>query len=106
LRDELAGWKGFPFCKYHDMKDEGGEPVEIKILGTGCPKCKALEKNTREALEELGITAEIEKVTQINKIMEYDIMYTPGLVVNGEVKSSGKVLDKEDIKKILAEAQR
>ncbi|MDI3481868.1 MAG: hypothetical protein PWQ97_1523 [Tepidanaerobacteraceae bacterium] len=78
--------------------------MDIKILGTGCPKCKALEKNTREALEELGISANIEKVTEINKIMEYDIMFTPGLVIDGEVKSSGKVLDKDEIKKLLAEA--
>ncbi|MCR4431210.1 MAG: thioredoxin family protein [Tepidanaerobacteraceae bacterium] len=78
--------------------------MDIKILGTGCPKCKALEKNTREALQDLGISANIEKVTEINKIMEYDIMFTPGLVIDGEVKSSGKVLDKEEIKKLLAEA--
>ena len=79
--------------------------MEIKILGTGCPKCKALEKNTREAVNELGISAEIDKVTEINKIMEYDIMFTPGLVINGEVKASGKVLDKEDIKKLISEAE-
>lgn len=79
--------------------------MEIKILGTGCPKCKALEKNTREAANELGISAEIDKVTEITKIMEYDIMFTPGLVINGEVKASGKVLDKEDIKKLISEAQ-
>ena len=72
--------------------------MEIKILGTGCPKCKTLEKNTREAVNELGIAAEIDKITEINKIMDYDIMFTPGLVINGEVKSSGKVLNKEDIK--------
>ncbi|SHM66328.1 small redox-active disulfide protein 2 [Caldanaerovirga acetigignens] len=75
--------------------------MEIKILGTGCPKCKALEQNTREALQELGITANIEKVQDVNKIMEYDIMFTPGLVVNGEVKVSGKVATKDEIKEIL-----
>jgi small redox-active disulfide protein 2 len=80
--------------------------MDIKILGTGCPKCKALEKNTREALEELGIAADIEKVTEINKIMEYDIMFTPGLVIDGEVKSSGKVLDKDKVKKLIAEANK
>ncbi|KXG76962.1 hypothetical protein AN618_13380 [Fervidicola ferrireducens] len=75
--------------------------MKIKILGTGCPKCKALEQNTREALQELGITADIEKVQDINKIMEYDIMFTPGLVVNGEIKVAGKVPSKEEIKEIL-----
>ncbi len=92
-------FRGFPDTR------EGGEGMEIKILGTGCPKCKALEKNTREAVNELGISAEIDKVTKINKIMEYDIMFTPGLVINGEVKASGKVLDKEDIKKLISEAE-
>jgi len=76
--------------------------MEVKILGTGCPKCRTLEKNTREALSELGIAAEVEKVTDIMKIMEYDIMLTPGLVIDGEVKVSGKVLTKEEIKKLLA----
>jgi small redox-active disulfide protein 2 len=80
--------------------------MDIKILGTGCPKCKTLEKNTREALEELGIAANIEKVTEISKIMEYDIMFTPGLVIDGEVKSSGKVIDKEEIKKLILEASK
>ncbi|ADL08698.1 thioredoxin family protein [Thermosediminibacter oceani] len=75
--------------------------MEIKILGTGCPKCRALEQNTREALEELGISANIEKVQEVNKIMEYDIMFTPGLVVNGEVKVEGKVASKDEIKEIL-----
>ncbi|TYP58852.1 thioredoxin family protein [Thermosediminibacter litoriperuensis] len=75
--------------------------MEIKILGKGCPKCKALEQNTREALKELGITADIEKVQDINKILEYDIMFTPGLVVNGEVKVAGKVASKDEIKEIL-----
>ncbi|MCF6096071.1 thioredoxin family protein [Thermovorax subterraneus] len=75
--------------------------MEIKILGTGCPKCKALEQNTREALQELGVNANIEKVQDVNKIMEYDIMFTPGLVVNGEVKVSGKVATKDEIKEIL-----
>lgn len=75
--------------------------MEIKILGTGCPKCRALEQNTREALKELGIPANIEKVHEVNKIMEYDIMFTPGLVVNGEVKVEGKVASKDEIKEIL-----
>ena len=75
--------------------------MEIKILGMGCPKCKLLEENTRRALQELGISANIEKVQDVNKIMEHNVMFTPGLVVNGEVKVAGKVLSKEEIKKII-----
>lgn len=75
--------------------------MEIKILGMGCPKCKLLEENTRRALQELGISANIEKVQDVNKIMEYNVIFTPGLVVNGEVKVAGKVPSKEEIKKII-----
>lgn len=75
--------------------------MDIKILGTGCPKCKMLEKNAREAVSELGIDATIEKVTEIDKIMEYNIMMTPGLVINGKVKAFGRVPGKEEIKKLI-----
>lgn len=73
----------------------------VKILGTGCPKCKKLEANAKEAVKALGITATVEKVTDLNDIMKYDVMLTPGLVVDEEVKSSGKVLSVEKIKKII-----
>lgn len=75
--------------------------MDIRILGTGCMKCKMLEANVQEALKEMDETADVSKVTEIDKIMEYDILMTPGLVVNGEVKVSGKVTGKEEIKKIL-----
>lgn len=75
--------------------------MDIKILGTGCPKCKMLEKNANEAVSELGIDATIEKVTEINKIMEYNIMMTPGLVINGKVKAFSRVPGKEEIKKLI-----
>jgi len=75
--------------------------MEIKILGTGCPNCKSLEKVTREAVESLGINADISKVEDIMKIMEYGVMRTPGLVVNNKVVLSGKVPDKAEIQKIL-----
>lgn len=75
--------------------------MKIKILGTGCPNCKALEANTLKALEELGIKAEIEKITDIAKIMEYGIMSTPGLVIDEKVISYGKVLNLNEIKKLL-----
>lgn len=75
--------------------------MKIEILGTGCPKCKALEENTKKAISQKGIFAQIEKVEDIMKIMEYGVMSTPGLVIDGEVKSTGKVLNPEEIKAFL-----
>lgn len=75
--------------------------MEIKVLGTGCPKCKTLEKNVIEALAEMGKKAEVEKVTDIQKIMAYGVMSTPALVVNGIVKVSGRLPNKSEIIKML-----
>ena len=75
--------------------------MKIQILGTGCPKCKKLAENAEVAAKELGLDCEIEKVTQINDIMAFGVMLTPALVVNGEVKSAGKALSADDIKKFL-----
>lgn len=75
--------------------------MKIEILGTGCPKCKMLEANTKEALEKTGKKAEIVKVTEVDKIVEYGVMSTPAIVIDGEVKSYGKVADVEEIKKWL-----
>ncbi len=74
---------------------------KLQILGTGCPKCKKLAELTEAAAKDLGIEYEIEKVTDINDIMEFGIMMTPGLAVDGEVKVSGKVPKVEDIKKMI-----
>ncbi len=76
---------------------------EIKILGPGCMKCIQLYENAKKAADELNIDYTIEKITDIQKIMEYGVMMTPALVINGEVKSSGKVLSPEEIKKLLSE---
>ncbi|PIP15802.1 MAG: thioredoxin family protein, partial [bacterium (Candidatus Ratteibacteria) CG23_combo_of_CG06-09_8_20_14_all_48_7] len=70
--------------------------------GMGCPKCKTLTANVEEAVKELGIEAEIVKVTEISKIMNYGVMMTPALVVDGEVKSTGRVLSVDEIKKLLS----
>jgi len=75
--------------------------MQLKILGMGCPNCKILETNAKKAVKELKIKADIEKVTDITKIMEYGVMSTPALVVNKKVVSSGKVLSSEEIKKFL-----
>ncbi|MFH0795585.1 MAG: thioredoxin family protein [Candidatus Omnitrophota bacterium] len=79
--------------------------MKIEILGMGCPKCKALAANVEEAVKELGVEAEIVKVTEISQIMNYGVMMTPALVVDGEVKSAGKVLIKEEVKKILQKTE-
>ena len=75
--------------------------MKIEILGTGCPKCKQLTANTEAAVKELAIITEIAKVTDIEKIIGYGVMTTPALVVDGAVVSSGKLLNKDEIKKIL-----
>jgi len=79
--------------------------MEIKILGTGCPKCKRLEELTREALAEAGIEAVITKVSDVNAIMAYQIMSTPGLVINEELKSAGRLPRKEEIIAWLKESK-
>ncbi len=76
--------------------------MKIEIYGTGCPKCKTLMENAQKALDELGISAEVSKVEDINQITSAGVMFTPGLAVDGQVKSAGKVLSVEDIKKIIA----
>ena len=70
----------------------------IDILGTGCPKCRKLAENAEAAARELGIEIELVKVTDINQIMTFGVMMTPGIVVDGEVKASGKVSSIEEIK--------
>ena len=77
------------------------DEVKVQILGTGCPKCKQLTANAQAAIAEAGVDADLEKVEDIKQIMAAGVMFTPALVVDGEVKSSGKVLSKDDIKKLL-----
>ncbi|HHY03853.1 MAG TPA: thioredoxin family protein [Thermoanaerobacterales bacterium] len=74
----------------------------IKILGTGCPNCKRLEANTKEAVQQLGVDATIDKVTDVKQIVKYGVMKTPALVIDEEVKSTGKVLKVDEIKKLLS----
>ena len=75
--------------------------MKIEILGSGCPKCRQLYENTQEALIAIGKDAEVVKVEDINIITEYGILMTPGFVVDGEVKSVGKVLSAREIKTII-----
>lgn len=75
---------------------------KIQILGTGCPKCRKLAENTAAAVQELGLDATIEKVTDISRIVATGVMMTPGLTVDGAIKAQGKVLNKDEIKALLA----
>ena len=72
--------------------------MEIKVLGPGCPRCQQTENNVKEVLTEIGVQASIEKVTDAMKIAGYGVMGTPAVVIDGEVKSVGKIPNKEDIK--------
>ena len=76
--------------------------MKIEILGVGCPKCKQLTANAEAAVRELHIPADIGKVTDIDAITGYGVLMTPALAVDGVVISSGKVLNKDEIKKMLA----
>jgi small redox-active disulfide protein 2 len=77
--------------------------VKIQILGTGCPRCKALASNAEKAVRELGLNAEIEKVTGIQDILKFEILMLPGLVINGKLKAAGRVPTADEIKQLLIE---
>jgi small redox-active disulfide protein 2 len=76
--------------------------VKIQILGPGCPKCRALEQNVREALARLAVEAEVEKVTDIDRMMDMGVMMTPALVLDGVVLSVGRVLSSVQIAELLS----
>jgi len=77
--------------------------MDVKVLGTGCPKCNELEKRVKSIAEKNSLTLQLQKVTDLNDIMSYGIMMTPGLVVNGKVKCAGKLPSEEEILKWLEE---
>lgn len=74
---------------------------KIQILGTGCAKCNMLAENVKKVADSLGIEYQLEKVEDITKIMEFGVMMTPGLVVDGVVKASGKVPKDDEIKEMI-----
>lgn len=74
---------------------------KLQILGPGCPKCKMLAANAEAAAKALGIPYQLEKITDITEIMKFGVMMTPALAVDGVVKSAGKVLSPDDIKKLI-----
>jgi len=75
--------------------------MRIEILGMGCPKCKKLYENTQTAVKESGVQAEIAKVEDIQKIMDYGLMSTPAIAIDGEVKAAGRIPAPDEIKKWL-----
>ncbi|HOQ89463.1 MAG TPA: thioredoxin family protein [Candidatus Hydrogenedentes bacterium] len=75
--------------------------MKIQILGTGCPKCQKLAETAKTAAEELGLQYELVKITDLNEIMKFGVMMTPGLAVDGQVKSVGKVPTVDEVKKML-----
>jgi small redox-active disulfide protein 2 len=75
--------------------------MEIKVLGTGCKKCKATKEAIREVISELGLEATVEEVTDMAEIMKYNVLTTPGVVIDGKVVSKGKVPSKKEIESWL-----
>ncbi len=75
--------------------------MKVQVLGTGCAKCKQLTANAEQAVRELGISAVVEKVEDIRDIMKFGVMTTPALAVDGRVRSAGKLLSPQDVKKLL-----
>lgn len=80
--------------------------MNIKILGTGCSRCKALEQITRSAVAEMGIDADIEKVEDIVKIMNYGVMRTPALVIDEKIALSGRVPSLTEVKEVITKNQQ
>ena len=77
--------------------------MKIRILGPGCPRCREVEKRTIDVLAEMNVAADVQKVTDIKEIMGYNLLATPGLVINDKVKCSGKIPSKDDIKRWVEE---
>jgi small redox-active disulfide protein 2 len=78
--------------------------MNIKILGSGCARCHQLEKTTKEVVKEMGIDATIEEIKDINKIVEYAVLTTPGLVINGELVCAGRVPAKAEVAQLITNA--
>lgn len=79
--------------------------MHIQVLGTGCKKCKVLHEMVTKAVDEIGAEAQVEKVEDIQQIMAFELIMTPGLVINGEVKAAGRVPNIEEIKRMIATAK-
>ena len=78
--------------------------MDVKILGTGCPKCQKLYEATDKAIKQLGLSATLTKVEKIDEIMAYNVMMTPALVIDGQVKSAGRIPNPAELSKLLTAA--
>jgi small redox-active disulfide protein 2 len=98
--------RGRPAVRQPDQNilARGGVNMDVKVLGSGCANCKRLEKVAREALAEMGLETTVTKVTAFEEILAYDIVSTPGLVINERVVSSGRVPNKAEITSMIATA--
>jgi small redox-active disulfide protein 2 len=79
--------------------------MKVQILGTGCPKCRTLTERVETAVSQMGLDCEVVKVTDIKEIMAFGVMMTPGLAIDGEVRSTGRLLSVEEIKTVLEAAR-
>jgi len=80
--------------------------MQIKILGSGCKKCRSLESNTKAAAQSIGVDIDIEKITDIVEIARLGVMSTPGLMINNQVVSTGKVVPEREIRRLLQQANQ
>lgn len=103
---EESLWKEFRKYLGEKIDEEESVFMEIKVIGAGCPRCKALFEETKNALTELGIPANLEYINDIKEFSKYGVMVTPALIINKKIVSSGKVLKKEEIKKIILEYKK
>jgi small redox-active disulfide protein 2 len=104
----MEGWSmktaDFPLLQYSiPFYLTGRTLMEIKVLGPGCPRCEATKKNVEEAIAESGMDAKIEKVTDTMEIAKHGVFGTPAVVIDGKVKSVGKVPEKDEIKDWITE---
>ncbi len=76
--------------------------MDIKVLGTGCPKCNKLEKLVKEVVQETGTDADFEKVSDVNQIAKAGVMLTPALMIDGDIKAAGKVPSKQELTKMIS----
>ena len=93
--------KDAPSCKWECHSETAEQDAPVKVLGSGCDKCRALEKAAIEALKESGREPRVQHVSDFAEIAKYGVMQTPALVVDGKVVSYGKVLSKEEVLKLL-----
>jgi small redox-active disulfide protein 2 len=92
-------------CATQVVEEKLRQVMKIQILGTGCARCKTLTANAEKAVQELGLETEVEKVTDIKDIMKFQVLMTPGLVIDGKVKAAGRILSPEEIKQMLLDAR-